>query len=142
MLKVKYNIVGGETERLVNLTPDVKTSSIGITRRVDYLLVKDVSKMFNSPEEAADSFIETMEKELMQEIINYLAEGTQYINETEAVYHVTMYCKKIERGEVNCLTKEDRKEMKTELSAFFRKHWEWHEAQFNDKEFMNEQNNK
>lgn len=142
MLKVKYNINGGELERLVNLTPDVMTTSLGITRRVDYLLVKDVSKIFDSPEEAAENFIETMEKELMQEIINYLTEGTQYINETEAVYHVTMYCKRIERNEIDCLTKEDRKEMQKELSEFFRKHWEWHEAQFNDKEFMKEQNNK
>jgi hypothetical protein len=141
-MRTKFSIIGGETEKLINLTPDVKVTNIGVTRRLDVNMIKDISKLFESPELAADNFIYTIMREFAHCVVEDLVEATQYIDNVETVYHVTMYCKKIDREEVEILTEEQYKEFKAELVEFLKKHWEWKGFQFNDKEFMKEQNSK
>lgn len=142
MIRTEYKIIGGEKEKLVQLTPDFKVTSISVTRRIDSNMIKNVSKSFKSIEDAVDNFIYTLIREYLHCIVEDLVESAQYIDDTETEHKVIMYCKRIDRNEIEIMKKSDFIEFRNQLIEFFKKHWEWAEALYNDKEFMNEQNNK
>jgi hypothetical protein len=52
-----------------------------------------------------------------------------------------MYCKRIEREEIEIMSEEKIKEFKSLLIEFFNEHWEYPAVKFNDKEFMENLNN-
>jgi hypothetical protein len=141
MINVKFNVIGGRTEKIVQLIGDYAVNSLEVNRKIDVNMIKSVSKLCESPDEALDNFVYTIIKDFSKQIIEYLVEGTQYINDTQTVYYVTMYCKRIEREEIEIMSEEKIKEFKSLLIEFFNEHWEYPAVKFNDKEFMENLNN-
>lgn len=142
MIRTEYKITGGENAKLIQLIPDFKVTSISITRKVDSKLIKEVSKSFEKIDDALDNFITTIVKEYLECIVEYFNEALQYIDDKETHYHLFMYTKKIERNEISIMAPSTYESFREELYSFFEKHWEYPAYQFNDKEFMKEQNNK
>lgn len=140
MIKIKYSVIGGELEKIVQLAADYEVTNIEVNRKIDVNIVKEVSKNYDLPEHAVDALIYSIIREFMHQIVEDIVEASQYIDEVKLVYDMTMYCKKIDRDEVPLMTKEQFNELRSLLIDFFKKHWEWKEVQFNDKEFM--ENNK
>lgn len=142
MIKVKYSVIGGENEKIVQLAADYEVTNIEVNRKIDINTIKEISKTYELPEHAIDSFIYSIIREFMHQIVCDLVEATQYIDDAKLSYEVTMYCKKIDRDEVPLMTKEQFDELRSLLNDFFNKHWDWKEVQFNDKEFMENVTNK